>query len=132
MADNTTLPGTGDIIADDDIGGVKFQRFKQIHGNDGVNDGDVSKTNPLPIMDTFTSVKFSQATIGLTSLNVVNPALANRRQVVIQNLGTGNVYVGNASSVAASGSNGGIQIQPGQNWAYSVGPGVSIYLIADQ
>jgi hypothetical protein len=50
MADNTTLnTGVGgDTIATDDIGGVKFQRIKLIHGNDGVNDGDVSATNPLP------------------------------------------------------------------------------------
>ena len=51
MADNTLLnAGTGgDLIASDDIGGVKFQRNKLVHGADGVNDGDVSRTNPLPV-----------------------------------------------------------------------------------
>lgn len=51
MADNTTLNvGTaGDVIATDDISGVKFQRIKLIHGADGVNAGDVSKANPLPV-----------------------------------------------------------------------------------
>mgnify|MGYP001612758565 CR=1 FL=1 len=51
MSDNTVInPGTtGDNIATDDIGGVKFQRIKLIHGNDGTNDGDVSTTNQLPI-----------------------------------------------------------------------------------
>lgn len=50
MADNTTLnPGTlGDVIATDDISGVKFQRVKLVHGADGVNAGDVSSTNGLP------------------------------------------------------------------------------------
>jgi hypothetical protein len=50
MADNTTLNigAGGDVIATDDIGGVKFQRFKLIHGADGVNDGDISNANPLP------------------------------------------------------------------------------------
>jgi len=56
MADNTTLNiGTGgDIIASDDIAGVKYQRVKTVHGIDGVNDGDVSSANPLPtfIIDT--------------------------------------------------------------------------------
>ena len=28
MADNTTLPGTGDVIADEDISGIKYQRVK--------------------------------------------------------------------------------------------------------
>lgn len=51
MADNTLLnAGTGgDTIASDDISGIKFQRMKLIHGADGVNDGDVSKANPLPV-----------------------------------------------------------------------------------
>lgn len=52
MTDNTTLPipsTSGDIIATDDIGGIKFQRVKLIHGADGVNDGDVSTANPFPV-----------------------------------------------------------------------------------
>ena len=50
MSDNTTLnPGSGgDVIGDDDIGGVKYQRIKIIHGIDGVNDGDTASTNGLP------------------------------------------------------------------------------------
>lgn len=51
MADNVTMnPGTGgDTAAADDIGGVKFQRVKMVLGADGVNDGDVSASNPLPV-----------------------------------------------------------------------------------
>lgn len=56
MADNTTLNAGsgGDVIASDDIAGVKFQRIKLVHGINGVNDGDVSSANPLPtfIIDT--------------------------------------------------------------------------------
>lgn len=52
MADNTTLnPGTlGDVIATDDISGVKFQRVKLVHGADGINAGDVSDSNGLPVL----------------------------------------------------------------------------------
>lgn len=51
MVDNTTLNigSGGDVIASDDISSVKYQRVKVVHGNDGVNDGDISKTNPLPV-----------------------------------------------------------------------------------
>lgn len=51
MADNTILnTGTGgDVIASDDILGVKYQRVKLISGIDGVNDGDIATTNPLPV-----------------------------------------------------------------------------------
>lgn len=50
MADNTTLnSGTGgDTIATDDIGGVKHQRVKIQHGDDG-SATDASATNPLPV-----------------------------------------------------------------------------------
>lgn len=52
MADNTELnPGSGgDIAAADDIAGVKYQRVKFTLGADGVNDGDVSSANPMPIV----------------------------------------------------------------------------------
>jgi len=52
MADNTQLPvptTSGDVIATDDIGGVKFQRVKMVLGAEGTNDGDVSSANPLPV-----------------------------------------------------------------------------------
>ena len=49
MSDNSTLPATGDVIAADEIGGIKFQRVKLVLGGDGVNDGDVATGNPVPI-----------------------------------------------------------------------------------
>ncbi len=58
MADNTILPlGTedGDTYASDDIGGIKFQRVKLVHGANGTNDGDVASANPLPITQAATS-----------------------------------------------------------------------------
>ena len=50
MADNTTLnPGTGgDVIATDDIGGVKYQITKNAFGGDGVAT-PVSAANPMPV-----------------------------------------------------------------------------------
>lgn len=51
MADDVLLnAGTGgDTVAADEIAGVKFQRVKLIEGADGVNDGDISAANPLPV-----------------------------------------------------------------------------------
>lgn len=54
MADNIqlgTAVGTGDVLAADDIAGVKFTRSKITVGADGANDGDVSSANPLPVGD---------------------------------------------------------------------------------
>ena len=57
MADNTTLNtgAGGDVIASDDIAGVKFQRVKLTRGSDGTNDGDVSNALPLPVQITNTA-----------------------------------------------------------------------------
>jgi hypothetical protein len=51
MSDNTQLnPGSGgDIVAADDIDGIKYQRVKLTLGADGINDGDLSAENPLPV-----------------------------------------------------------------------------------
>lgn len=62
MADNTTLnTGTGgDVIATDDIAGVKHQRVKIQYGVDG-SATDVSDTNPLPIDDAGGSLTVDNA-----------------------------------------------------------------------
>lgn len=49
MADDVTLPGSGAIIAADEIAGKKHQRIKVQFGDDGVAT-DVSATNPLPVV----------------------------------------------------------------------------------
>lgn len=50
MADNVGYtPGSGAIVAADDIGGVLHQRIKLTLGADGTNDGDLSATNPMPV-----------------------------------------------------------------------------------
>ena len=50
MADNVAItPGAGANIAADEILGIKYPRSKMVIGNDGVNDGDVSDSNPVPM-----------------------------------------------------------------------------------
>jgi hypothetical protein len=55
MADNVALKSdasaTVATLATDEISSAHYQRIKLIHGADGVNAGDVSTANPLPIGD---------------------------------------------------------------------------------
>ena len=53
MADNVTIPPTGQVIATDDIDGVNYPRTKITLGADGINGGDVSAVNPMPTTDTL-------------------------------------------------------------------------------
>jgi hypothetical protein len=48
VADNITAPGTGQVLATDEIGGVNFPRSKVSWGVDGAA-VDASKTDPLPV-----------------------------------------------------------------------------------
>ena len=70
MADNTTLNAGsgGDTYGSDDISSVKYQRIKLIHGVDGTNDGDVAKTNPLPVNSPLGIGSKTTVTVTLTSL----------------------------------------------------------------
>lgn len=57
MADNVQLNPMvdGSLVATDDIGGVHYQRIKLVIGADGVNDGDISSANPLPVDSELTT-----------------------------------------------------------------------------
>lgn len=71
MADNVNItPGTGATVAADDIGGALYQRVKIVVGSDGVNTGDVSTANKLPVVDTT-------AQTSLSSIDGKLPALSD-------------------------------------------------------
>lgn len=58
MADNVAVtPGSGATLAADDIGGVLYGRTKIVIGNDGVNGGDVSASNPMPVTGALTDTQ---------------------------------------------------------------------------
>lgn len=89
MADNTTLnTGTGgDVVATDDILGVKYQRVKITLGADGVNDGDVSSGNAMPVSATSLPLPSGAATAanqttGNTSLGTIAGAVSGTEMQV--------------------------------------------------
>ena len=97
MPDNVILPGAGEPIAADELaGGIKVQRIKVIHGADGVNDGDVSSGNPLPVMpygelvDAIEAMRFAIAsltkTIGFALPNAQGFPIMEARQATAANL----------------------------------------------
>lgn len=55
MSDNTVLNlGSGGVsVADDDVGGAKYQRIKLVYGADGTVSPDVEKSNPYPVGKSF-------------------------------------------------------------------------------
>jgi len=78
MADNTQLdPGSGgDVVATDDIGGVKHQRVKLEFGGDGVAT-EVDHGDPLPSIDLAASAALAlDADLGVFNANGWNPGFS--------------------------------------------------------
>ena len=108
MADNVPIsPGSGAVVATDDIGGTQFQRVKISHGLDGVYDGDTAKTNPLPTRTGIALVRdfqVAQLSTSAAGFSVVIPAVSGK---TIKILGwvvkvTGPVYFNFRDGVAAA------------------------------
>jgi hypothetical protein len=70
MADNfISNPGSGgSTFAADEISGVLYPRTKLVHGADGVNAGDVSSANPLPVTLASTDVSALATAANQTTL----------------------------------------------------------------
>lgn len=72
MADNRTVTNTKTsfennsnpdiVVAADEIASAVYQRFKLTLGADGVNDGDISAANPMPISGSISASLASAAT----------------------------------------------------------------------
>lgn len=87
MADNSIVQDVtvnGDTIAADEIAAVKYQRIKMIIGSEGVNGGDISSSNPLPVANANTAV----------SLGLIPGAQVFRRMGVSLNLTSTPLVVG--------------------------------------
>lgn len=76
MADNVSIvagggsPTVGEVVATDSIGGAQYQRIKLVKGADGVNDGDISDSNPLPVSDSDAANTYGEQA-GVPSGNTV-------------------------------------------------------------
>ena len=115
MADNTTLNSGsgGDVIASDDIAGVKFQRNKLVHGADGTNDGDVSNANPLPVKaPTVTPTNISGTITTGATAQVLASAKTNRRGWWLRNNSTGSLWVSDLTTAVQSQPS--LEIKPGE------------------
>jgi hypothetical protein len=104
MPDNVGYtPGSGALIAADDIGGNLHQRIKVVVGADGVSDGDVSLTNPLPIQGVGELVEqLSAIRMLLQSLSrTVGQAMPDAFGRLLVNVATGTVAVSALPTLAA-------------------------------
>lgn len=106
MADNTTLnaatvPG-GDLIADEDIGGVKHQLVKLEFGDAG-SATKVSATNPLPVVDPSVAAVESSVAGSASSVSILGANVARKKGTTIRNDSSAALYL-SFGNVATTGS----------------------------
>ena len=90
MADNVGYtPGSGAIVAADEINGVLYQRIKPTFGGDGVAI-DISPTNPLPVVTDRTNQLLSilQRLTKILESNMVVDS-AQRQRITVDAITTG-------------------------------------------
>lgn len=104
MADNvTTNSGSGGAtIAADDISSVHYPRTKVTLGADGVNDGDVSSSNPMPVMGTGTAGTANANVLTVQGIASMTPIQVgdNSGSLTVDNAGTFAVQVDGAALTA--------------------------------
>lgn len=92
MADNVDItPGAGATIATDDIGGAQHQLIKVVLGADGVSNGPLSASNPMPVIGYGELVEVLEAmrtTLHSISRNIgqAYPDAAGRLRVAIDSI----------------------------------------------
>jgi hypothetical protein len=97
-------------IATDDIGGQQYQRNKIVIGDNGVNDGDVSENNPLPVyfpdmggVGLATADKQDQQSISLASIATLLTQATPAGSNTIGNVGiNGTVTLSAGSATSAN------------------------------
>lgn len=101
MADNVGYtPGTGALVAADDVGGVLYQRIKLTFGPDNTA-ADVSDADPLPVFDAQIADLDLTLTRVLNALNApqgYDKSLQRQRGTVVVESGTMNI--GQVTTVA--------------------------------
>lgn len=88
MADNIGYtPGSGAVVAADDVGGVLYQRIKPAFGEDN-NAVDVSATNPMPVVDEELALLLTRMLNALNAPQGYDRSLQRQRGTTVIESGT--------------------------------------------
>lgn len=114
MADNT-LTTSGDLIATDDIAGVKVQRVKVQYGADG-SATDVATANPLPVKGAKLSTAAVSAVASAASATTLKASNGSRESLKIFNDSSATLYIKDGAS--ASTTDYSVRLDPGGYYEY--------------
>jgi len=81
MADNVTLPGTGEIVATDDIGGVQYQQMKLVDSTPNSTTPVGTDSNPLSV-----NASYGELVEALEALRIATSSLTKSIGFALPNL----------------------------------------------
>jgi hypothetical protein len=117
MSDNVGYtPGSGALVAADEIDGILFQRVKMTHGTDGTA-VDASAEAPLPVIDFYAADELSRIHALLSSPQGYDRSIQRSRVTATLESGTVTTVttVSNVSSVSAFGTDQAQLLTRGSN-----------------
>jgi len=123
MADNITYqndypatPPSGTVVAADHVGDVDFQRIKIVTGADGVVDGDVSETNPMPVVNGVSKDMEGggKVSVGVVAVEVTFTGTPKAIIISAPLDNTGTLYIGK-STVTSAGLNAFAYLEAGES-----------------
>jgi hypothetical protein len=103
MVDNVTLPGTGEIVATDDVGGAQYQLIKLVDATVNSTTPIGTTSNPLPAalygeaMEALEAMRFAIQALTRT-VGLVQPDTAARMRVAIDAI-SANLTLSSVSNV---------------------------------
>ncbi len=81
--------------------------------------------NPVPVSESFGNIKHSKQTVNNTASQLAATALANRSKILVQNLGSKDIFIGTSTVTAATG----VKIPSGGNVELPYNASVALYAI---
>lgn len=130
MPDNVNItPGSGEVVASDQIAGAQYQRVKVTWGADGTAN-DTSTTNPLPVYSTMTSIADGRKVVTTAGTRVTLASSTACKQVAItaETDNTGLIVVGGSTVVAALATRQGTPLSAGDSIVMDIDNLADVYL----
>lgn len=132
MADNVNItPGSGAVIASDEVAGAQYQRVKVTWGADGTAN-ETSSASPLPVATTsgITGIADGRKVVTTAGTRVTLAASTACKQVIItaETDNTGIVVVGGSTVVAALATRQGVPLYAGDTITLEIDNLADVYL----
>jgi len=115
QSDTLATPPVGTVVAADEIAGAIHQRMKITIGDDGVNDGDVSEANPMPVSSVAKDMEGGgKVAVGVTAVEMTFTGATKSIILSADLANTGTLYVGK-STVTSAGVNAIAYLEAGES-----------------